>query len=101
FSTREEAENAITMMNNRSVLDKKIRVNWATSATGGKKTDTSLHHHIFVGDLGTEITGEVIKNSFSKYGTISNCRVVRDGQTGKSKGYGFISYVQREDAERA
>jgi len=35
------------------------------------------------------------------FGQISDVKVIRDLQTLKSKGYGFVSYVDREDAERA
>jgi RNA-binding motif X-linked protein 2 len=29
---------------------------------------------------------------FSQYGEIVDCRIVRDKETGKSKGFGFIAY---------
>lgn len=31
----------------------------------------------------------------------SDAKVIRDPQTLKSKGYGFVSYARREDAEKA
>ncbi|GFU21681.1 nucleolysin TIA-1 isoform p40 [Nephila pilipes] len=33
--------------------------------------------------------------------SIGDCRVVRDPQTLKSKGYGFVSFVKKADAENA
>lgn len=33
--------------------------------------------------------------------SFSDAKVVRDPQTLKSKGYGFVSYPKREEAERA
>jgi len=38
---------------------------------------------------------------FSPYGAIEQCRVVIDFLTGKSKGYGFIKYVDKCSGEKA
>jgi len=50
------------------------------------KLDTSNHHHIFVGDLSPEIENETLRNAFSPFGEISDCKVVKDPQNNKSKG---------------
>jgi len=84
-------------MNHRKILGKEIRVNWATRPAG--KRDTSNHHHIFVGDLAPETTSEDLKNYFSKVGIVSDARVMRDLQNNKSKGYGFVSFVNYQDAQ--
>ena len=81
-----------------------LQVNWATSSTGtGQhgKVDTSQHHHIFVGDLSPEIETETLRSAFAPFGEISDCRVVKDMVTGKSKGYGFVSFVRKKDATTA
>uniref|UniRef100_A0A8W7P8S4 RRM domain-containing protein n=1 Tax=Anopheles coluzzii TaxID=1518534 RepID=A0A8W7P8S4_ANOCL len=53
------------------------------------------HYHIFVGDLSPEIETQTLKEAFAPFGDISDCRVVRDPQTLKSKGYGFVSFVKK------
>jgi nucleolysin TIA-1/TIAR len=96
------ASTALSAMNKRSFLDREMKVNWATSSAGNQpKTDTSHHHHIFVGDLSPEIETEVLREAFAPFGEISNCRIVRDPQTLKSKGYAFVSFVKKNDAESA
>ena len=75
------------------------QVNWATSPGGTPKQDTSLHHHIFIGDLSPEIDTETLRNAFAPFGEISDCRVVRDPATNKSKGYGFVSFVEKHCAQ--
>ncbi|XP_008286797.1 cytotoxic granule associated RNA binding protein TIA1 isoform X4 [Stegastes partitus] len=77
-----------------------VKVNWATTPTSQKK-DTSSHFHVFVGDLSPEITTDDIKAAFAPFGKISDCRVVKDMATGKSKGYGFVSFFNKWDAENA
>ncbi|XP_023338206.1 nucleolysin TIA-1 isoform X2 [Eurytemora carolleeae] len=59
------------------------------------------HYHIFVGDLSPEIETQTLKEAFLPFGDISDCRVVRDPQTLKSKGYGFVSFVKKVEAENA
>uniref|UniRef100_A0A8C3JM59 RRM domain-containing protein n=1 Tax=Calidris pygmaea TaxID=425635 RepID=A0A8C3JM59_9CHAR len=77
-----------------------VKVNWATTPSSQKK-DTSNHFHVFVGDLSPEITTEDIKAAFAPFGRISDARVVKDMATGKSKGYGFVSFFNKWDAENA
>ncbi|XP_068709329.1 nucleolysin TIAR-like isoform X3 [Montipora foliosa] len=101
FETKEAAEFALFSMNNRNVFDKNIKVNWATNNTGGMRKDTSNHYHIFVGDLDTEIGNEFLHKAFAPFGQVTDCRVVKDSGSGKSKGYGFVSFLKKEDAEKA
>ncbi|CAB3988705.1 nucleolysin TIA-1 isoform X4 [Paramuricea clavata] len=100
FEDHDSARNALETMNGRRVFDQDIKVNWATSNTGMRK-DTSNHFHIFVGDLPDEMTTELLKSSFEKFGKISDARVVVDVGTGASKGYGFVSFYNKISAENA
>lgn len=42
-----------------------------------------------------------MREAFAPFGEISNCRIVRDPQTMKSKGYAFVSFVKKAEAENA
>jgi len=99
FQHHQAASAALTAMNKRLCLGKEMKVNWATSPGGAPKQDTSAHHHIFVGDLSPEIDTDTLRNAFAPFGEISDCRVVRDPTTNKSKGYGFCSFVRKQDAQ--
>uniref|UniRef100_A0A182TIU1 RRM domain-containing protein n=1 Tax=Anopheles melas TaxID=34690 RepID=A0A182TIU1_9DIPT len=101
YANHQSAQTALAAMNKRMFLKKEIRVNWATSAGNQPKTDTSQHHHIFVGDLSPEIDTETLREAFAPFGEISNCRIVRDPQTLKSRGYAFVSFVKKAEAENA
>lgn len=73
--------------------------------SGGGQTwqDPSLlewdpaHFRLFVGNLAGEVTDESLLKAFSKYPTVHKARVVRDKRTTKSKGYGFVSFVDGEE----
>ncbi|XP_048863313.1 nucleolysin TIAR isoform X1 [Brienomyrus brachyistius] len=100
FYEHRDAAAALAAMNGRKILGKEVKVNWATTPSSQKK-DTSNHFHVFVGDLSPEITTEDIKAAFAPFGKISDARVVKDMTTGKSKGYGFVSFYNKLDAENA
>ena len=63
--------------------------------------DTSNHFHIFVGDLSNEVNDEVLLQAFSAFGSVSEARVMWDMKTGRSRGYGFVAFRDRGDAEKA
>ncbi|EJW83197.1 RNA recognition domain-containing protein, partial [Wuchereria bancrofti] len=65
------------------------------------KVDTSKNYHVFVGDLSTEVNNCTLKAAFESFGEISEAKVIRDPQTLKSKGYGFVSFPVKENAQKA
>ncbi|KAI0168371.1 hypothetical protein BJ166DRAFT_255160 [Pestalotiopsis sp. NC0098] len=95
------AERALQTLNGRRVHQAEIRVNWAYQSNTTSKEDTSGHFHIFVGDLSNEVNDEVLLQAFSAFGTISEARVMWDMKTGRSRGYGFVAFRDRADAEKA
>lgn len=48
--------------------------------------------YIYVGGFPYEMTEGDIVIVFSQYGEIVDCNIIRDKETGKSKGFGFICY---------
>ncbi|GAB7334417.1 hypothetical protein MBLNU13_g06423t1 [Cladosporium sp. NU13] len=95
------AERAMQTLNGRRVHQQEIRVNWAYQSNTTTKEDTSNHFHIFVGDLSNEVNDEVLLQAFSAFGTVSEARVMWDMKTGRSRGYGFVAFRDRGDAEKA
>ncbi|KAF3217962.1 hypothetical protein TWF191_008379 [Orbilia oligospora] len=95
------AERAMQTLNGRRVHQSEIRVNWAYQSSQAAKEDTSHHFHIFVGDLSNEVNDELLQQAFTTFGTISEARVMWDMKTGRSRGYGFVAYRERSDAEKA
>ncbi|EEH21169.2 hypothetical protein PABG_03400 [Paracoccidioides brasiliensis Pb03] len=95
------AERAMATLNGRRVHQSEIRVNWAYQSNSNNKEDTSNHFHIFVGDLSNEVNDEVLLQAFSAFGSVSEARVMWDMKTGRSRGYGFVAFRERSDAEKA
>merc|ERR1712241_77626 len=47
---------------------------------------------IFCGDLGNDVTDEVLARTFGRYTSLQKAKVIRDKRTNKTKGFGFISF---------
>lgn len=59
-------------------------------ATTITQKDTTLTK-IFVGGLPYHTTDKSLREFFDKFGDIEEAVVITDRQTGKSRGYGFVS----------
>ncbi|CAN8292178.1 unnamed protein product [Cochlearia groenlandica] len=62
--------------------------------------DTTLTK-VFVGGLAWETLSETLRRHFEQYGEILEAVVITDKNTGRSKGYGFVTYRDPEAARRA
>lgn len=56
---------------------------------------------IFCGDLGNDVTDEVLTRTFSRYPSFQKAKVVRDKRSNKTKGYGFVSFKDPTDFTKA
>lgn len=56
---------------------------------------------LFVGDLGNEVTTEALAKEFSGYKTFAKAKIIREGYNMKSKGYGFVSFLDPFEAAKA
>ncbi|KAI9599396.1 hypothetical protein BDF19DRAFT_410055 [Syncephalis fuscata] len=101
FNSHQAAEQAMQMFNGRKVFDSEVRISWALTPSNLQKEDTTNHFQIFIGDLSAEVTDQILAKSFSTFGSLSEARVMWDPTTGKSRGYGFVSFRQKGDADQA
>ncbi|KAM4637177.1 LOW QUALITY PROTEIN: putative RNA-binding protein 23 [Amazona ochrocephala] len=56
---------------------------------------------LYVGSLHCNITKEMLRGIFEPFGKIDSIVLMRDPDTGQSKGYGFITFSEAECARRA
>ncbi|XP_052708330.1 heterogeneous nuclear ribonucleoprotein A3-like isoform X8 [Crassostrea angulata] len=61
---------------------------------GGDPDDPEAEQYrkLFIGGLSYETTDSTLKSYFEKWGTITDCVVMTDPQTKRSRGFGFITY---------
>ncbi len=55
--------------------------------------------NIYVGNLSWSMTDEDLNNLFSQYGTVSSAKILKEKNTGRSKGFGFVE-MEDEDAAK-
>ncbi|XP_057559041.1 RNA-binding protein 38 isoform X2 [Hippopotamus amphibius kiboko] len=72
----------------------------APGAMHGSQKDTTFTK-IFVGGLPYHTNDASLRKYFEGFGDIEEAVVITDRQTGKSRGYGFVTMADRAAAERA
>ncbi|AAW44674.1 hypothetical protein CNBG1820 [Cryptococcus deneoformans B-3501A] len=56
---------------------------------------------VYVGNLSWNSTDDTLLQVFSAYGTVTDCIVMKDRETGRSRGFGFVTYGSPQEAEAA
>ncbi len=56
---------------------------------------------LFVGSLSWETTADDLRSVFSEHGPVADAVVLTDHNTGRSRGFGFVTMEDRRDAARA
>lgn len=103
FETQEEAERAIEKMNGMSLNDRKVFVGRFKSRRdrqaelGARAKEFT---NVYIKNLGDDVDDERLQGLFSKFGPALSVKVMTDG-SGKSKGFGFVSFERHEDARKA
>ena len=59
------------------------------------------NNKLFVGGISWNTTEDGLKEYFSQIGEVEEVKIITDRMTGKSKGFGFVTYKNEEDAMKA
>ena len=57
--------------------------------------------NIFVAKLNFKTKREDLEKAFAAYGQVTSAKIVRDRDTGRSKGYGFVEMPNNDEANKA
>lgn len=57
--------------------------------------------NIYVGNLPWEATDEDLKSHFEQCGEVAKATVIRDQETQRSRGFGFVEMPNDEEADKA
>jgi len=66
-----------------------------------KFTSSLFRNDVFVGNLSFKLRSTDLEKEFAKFGQIEKANVITDRETGRSKGYGFVTFASSEAAESA
>jgi len=56
---------------------------------------------LYVGNLSWSTTDDSLRDAFSQFGNVVDSIVMKDRETGRSRGFGFITFETPEEAEGA
>ncbi|XP_059961951.1 polyadenylate-binding protein 1-like [Mesoplodon densirostris] len=103
FETQEAAERAIEKTNGMLLNDRKVFVGQFKSR---KEREAELgarakeFTNVYIKNFGEDMDDERLKDLFGKFGPALSVKVMTD-ESGKSKGFGFVSFERHEDAQKA
>lgn len=60
-----------------------------------------MNRKIFVGGLSWSLGDDDLRQAFETFGGIEDARVILDRQTGRSRGFGFVTFNEDDAAEKA
>jgi len=60
-----------------------------------------MQNKLFVGGLSWNTDNAGLENAFASFGEIQEAKVITDRETGRSRGFGFVTFANAEDAEKA
>jgi len=56
---------------------------------------------VYVGNLPFGVADDDLKEMFSQYGEVEEAVVIKDKFSGRSKGFGFVTFANEESAKKA
>ena len=56
---------------------------------------------LFVGNLPFASTEDDIRDAFAEFGTLEEVRLITDRETGRSRGFAFVTFQSSDDAQSA
>ncbi len=56
---------------------------------------------LFVVNLNYSVTSQQLSDLFNQYGPVEECVVITDRQTGRSRGFAFVTFTNQADGQKA
>ncbi|KAJ0265887.1 RNA-binding [Hirschfeldia incana] len=102
MSNVEDCNVIIENLDGTEYLGRNLKVNFADKPKPNKEPlYPETEYKLFVGNLSWTVTSESLAGAFRECGEVVGARVVYDGDTGKSRGYGFVCYSSKDEMETA
>lgn len=102
FASEVDAEYAARMMAGVRLFGKAIRINRANAQRKQAAAASDVGANLFIGSLSHEVDEKVLYDTFSRFGLITSApKIMRDPETGESKGFAFVSYADFESSDAA
>jgi cold-inducible RNA-binding protein len=60
-----------------------------------------LSNKLFVGGLSWGTTDKELMDAFASYGNVTEAKVIKERDSGRSRGFGFVTFEDEEEAKAA
>lgn len=60
-----------------------------------------MANKLFVGNLAFAATEQDLEETFGAFGELQECKIILDRETGRSRGFAFVTFVDESAAEAA
>ena len=69
--------------------------------TSGRGETFGMSKKLYVGNLNYAVSNEDLEQLFASHGTVVSAQVIRDRDSGRSKGFGFVEMSSDQEAQAA
>ena len=104
YETGESATQAIKHVNGMLLNEKKVYVGHHVAKKDRESKFEEMKANftnIYVKNIESDVTDDDFRALFEKFGDITSASITRDPENGKSRGFGFVNYVNHENAATA
>ena len=56
---------------------------------------------LFVGGLSWNTNDDTLRQAFERFGTVDDAKIIQDRETGRSRGFGFVTFSSDDGAQKA
>lgn len=60
-----------------------------------------MSNKLYVGGLSWDTSEDVLRETFKEYGEVLEAKIIMDRYSGRSRGFGFVTFANNEDAQKA
>eukprot|EP01127_Copromyxa_protea_P013394 TRINITY_DN35_c0_g1_i2.p1 TRINITY_DN35_c0_g1~~TRINITY_DN35_c0_g1_i2.p1 ORF type:complete len:595 (-),score=167.18 TRINITY_DN35_c0_g1_i2:223-2007(-) len=100
FENQQCADNAVQMVNDNLMLDKKVYVGpFIPRKVRAQQLEQSWTN-VFIKDIDPSIDDAALRQAFSEFGTVTSAVIMRK-EDGTSLGFGFVNFEGHESADKA
>src|SRR5579859_5047011 len=68
---------------------------------GPDRVEQAMNTRLYVGNLSFNTTADGVRTAFQQFGTVSDVHLVSDRETGRSRGFAFVTMGTTEEAAKA
>ncbi|KAK0125388.1 Protein phosphatase PP2A regulatory subunit B, variant 2 [Cadophora gregata] len=104
YETDEAASQAIKHVNGMLLNEKKVFVGHHIPKKDRQSKFEEMKANftnIYVKNIPIEVTDDEFRDLFEKFGDVTSASLARDQETNKSRGFGFVNFINHEHAAKA